>query len=92
VGRRVYAIVIRECSKKGKASQKGTEARGLKTTIMTTKPNVSRRLVENLHQAAQGLAPLGNGFLGEGLNEAPNSQGYKHSAIITHTHMGERQY
>jgi hypothetical protein len=59
---------------------------------MTLTPDVSKRPGENLHQATQGLPPLENGLVGEGLNEPPNSQGCNQCGIITHTHKGENQY
>ena len=38
----------------------------------------------------QGLPPLANGLVGEGLNEPPNSQGCnQRRIIITHTYDGE---
>jgi hypothetical protein len=37
---------------------------------------------------AQGLPPLENGLVGEGLNEPPNSQGCNQCGIIMHTHKG----
>jgi hypothetical protein len=51
-----------------------------------------QRHEENLQQATQGLPPLANGLLGEGLNEAPNSMGCNQCGIIFHKHKGERQY
>jgi hypothetical protein len=80
--RREYATVIRECSKERKSFIKGTEARWSNTTITTPTPYVSRRPRENLHEAAQGMPPLENCFVGEGLNEPPNSQGCSQCGLL----------
>jgi hypothetical protein len=87
--RREYATIIRECSKERKIFTKGTEARGSNTTITTPTPDVSRRPLANLHEAAQGLPPLENRLVGEGLNEPPNSQGCNQCGLL-HTHTRGR--
>jgi len=88
-----YATAIRaNVVRQRKSFTKGTEARESNNIIKTLTPDVSRRPGANLHQAAQGLPPLANGLVGEGLNEPSNSQGCNQCRIITHTHNGERQY
>jgi hypothetical protein len=87
-----YATIIRECSKERKSFKMGTVARGWNTTMTTPTPDVSRRPRAIIHQATQGMPPLANGLMCEGLNEQQNSQGCNQCGIITHTHKGERQY
>jgi len=42
-------------------------------------------------KAAQGMPPLANGSVGEGLNEPPNSQGLNHVGLLhMHTKGGEK--
>jgi hypothetical protein len=88
--RREYATIIRECSKERQRFTKETEALGSNTTITTPTLDVSRRSGANLHQATQGLPPLENGLVGEGLKEPPDSQGCNQCGIIMHTPKGER--
>jgi hypothetical protein len=89
-GKREHATVIRECSKERQSLKIGTVERGWNTTITTATPNVSRKLIANLQQETQGLPPLANYLVCEGLNEPPNSQGRNQCGIITHTPKGER--
>jgi len=88
--RREYAIVMRGNAVRARKSfTKRIEAWRSKTTITTSTPDVSRIPGANLHRASQGLPPLANGLVGEGLNEQPNSQSCKQCGIIIYTQGGE---
>ena len=91
--RREYATVMRGNAVRARKSfTKGIEAWGSKTTITTSTPDVSRIPGANLHRASQGLPPLENGLVGEGLNEPSNSQGCNQCETIKHTQKEETQY
>jgi hypothetical protein len=90
--RQEYATLIWECNNHRQIFTKGKEPWGLKTTITTSKPNVSRRPGANPHQAAPRLPLFANDLVGEGLNEPSNSQCCNQCGIIMHTHKGQRQY
>jgi hypothetical protein len=88
--KREHATVIRDCSKERQSLQIETMERELNTTITRPTPNVSRKTIANLQQETQGLPPLPNCLVCEGLNELPNSQVCNRCGIIKHTPKGER--
>ena len=69
--RQEYATLFWECNNERQSFIKGTGAWASNTTIKTPTTDVSRRLGEILHQVAQGIPPLENGWSVKGLMNHP---------------------